>query len=230
MAADSYSSERWLKLPCVFCGEMFVYLKRGPGRLRKFCSKLCNDAHDSRIEKQKRQSGTPPKFKRLKCEVTCRRCGKVALRAYPDRAKYCSERCHRDAVADERRSRWDKSARICPHCKQTFIPMHPSNYYCSKRCKSILEWDTKNARKRAAFVEPVVTYEVFRRDNWKCQLCGVRTLESKRGTTHPRAPQLDHIVPLSKGGEHSYRNTQCACLRCNLSKNNRMLGQMRMFG
>jgi 5-methylcytosine-specific restriction endonuclease McrA len=29
------------------------------------------------------------------------------------------------------------------------------------------------------------------------------------------APTLDHIVPLSKGGSHTYDNLQCACFRCN---------------
>jgi len=32
---------------------------------------------------------------------------------------------------------------------------------------------------------------------------------------------LDHVVPLSKGGSHGYRNFQVLCLSCNTSKNNR---------
>ncbi len=56
--------------------------------------------------------------------------------------------------------------------------------------------------------------KVFRRDGWLCQICGGATDPATRGTTHPDAPELEHIVPLAKGGEHSYANTACAHRHC----------------
>jgi 5-methylcytosine-specific restriction endonuclease McrA len=35
---------------------------------------------------------------------------------------------------------------------------------------------------------------------------------------HPRAATLDHIVPMSCGGGHTYANTQCSHWQCNQLK------------
>ncbi len=50
---------------------------------------------------------------------------------------------------------------------------------------------------------------VFARDNWACQYCG------------NAAENVDHVVPKSKGGEHSWENVVAACRRCNQRKENR---------
>jgi 5-methylcytosine-specific restriction endonuclease McrA len=48
---------------------------------------------------------------------------------------------------------------------------------------------------------------IFKRDNFECQYCG-----TKRDLT------LDHVVPSSKGGKHSWTNLITACKRCNARK------------
>lgn len=88
----------------------------------------------------------------------------------------------------------------------------------------------RRARERASFVEPVDPYQVFDRDGWRCQLCGKHTPRSKRGTAASDAPELDHIIPLALRGEHSYRNTQCACRACNIAKGAKPMGQALLFG
>lgn len=35
-----------------------------------------------------------------------------------------------------------------------------------------------------------------------------------------RAATLDHVIPLSRGGEHHWENTVCACRICNHDKGN----------
>lgn len=42
---------------------------------------------------------------------------------------------------------------------------------------------------------------------------------------------LDHIVPMSLGGGHTYLNTQCSHLMCNLKKSFRSTGdQLALIG
>lgn len=84
-------------------------------------------------------------------------------------------------------------------------------------------------RRRGARVEPVNLRAVLERDGWRCRLCGRKTPERLRGTFDPRAPEVDHIIPIAAGGEHAYRNTQCACRACNIAKGAAPLGQMRLF-
>jgi 5-methylcytosine-specific restriction endonuclease McrA len=86
----------------------------------------------------------------------------------------------------------------------------------------------RKARERGARTEVVNPYTVFLRDGWRCQLCGCRTPGTLRGTYKPNAPELDHIVPLALGGDHTYANTQCACRQCNISKGASVRGQFKL--
>ncbi|AKR55715.1 hypothetical protein XM25_07875 [Devosia sp. H5989] len=88
----------------------------------------------------------------------------------------------------------------------------------------------RKLRERVQEVEAVNPLLVFERDRWTCKLCGRKTPKRLRGTVKPDAPELDHIVPLALGGEHSYRNTQCACRQCNSAKGATAMGQTLLFG
>jgi len=68
----------------------------------------------------------------------------------------------------------------------------------------------RRARKLAAFVEDVDRSVVFERD---AGVCGICNLPVNLDDWH-----LDHIQPLSKGGEHSYANTQVSHPTCNMRK------------
>jgi len=59
-------------------------------------------------------------------------------------------------------------------------------------------------------VPPVNRREVLRRDHYSCQYCG----SSKRLT-------LDHVIPRSKGGKHTWDNVVIACESCNSRKGDR---------
>ncbi|MEZ6072990.1 MAG: HNH endonuclease [Pirellulales bacterium] len=54
---------------------------------------------------------------------------------------------------------------------------------------------------------------VFARDNNHCQYCGQRFPTSELS--------LDHVVPRSRGGEATWENIVCACVRCNVRKGGR---------
>jgi len=77
------------------------------------------------------------------------------------------------------------------------------------------------ARKKNATIEHVNHSAVMGRDDWLCGICG-DPVDSSLQWPDPGSASLDHIIPLSKGGAHSYANTQCAHLRCNLSKGARI--------
>ncbi|AFZ15180.1 HNH endonuclease [Crinalium epipsammum PCC 9333] len=66
-------------------------------------------------------------------------------------------------------------------------------------------------------VPPVNRREVLRRDRHCCQYCG--------STKHLT---LDHIIPRSKGGKHTWDNVVTACSSCNGRKGDRTLIQAGM--
>ncbi len=50
---------------------------------------------------------------------------------------------------------------------------------------------------------------IFARDDHRCQYCGTR------------ADSIDHVMPRSRGGEHTWENVAAACRPCNLGKRDR---------
>lgn len=69
---------------------------------------------------------------------------------------------------------------------------------------------TVTSNERLWKVPPVNRREVLRRDHYSCQYCG-----STKNLT------LDHVLPRSKGGKHSWDNVVIACERCNSRKGDR---------
>lgn len=85
---------------------------------------------------------------------------------------------------------------------------------------------------RACFPEPsvvrLVTYvrvpyrarvalnrrAIFMRDDHRCQYCG------------SAAENIDHVVPRSRGGVHSWDNVVAACRPCNSRKEDRLLSEV----
>ena len=81
-----------------------------------------------------------------------------------------------------------------------------------------------HVRTRRAFTEvPFSRANVYARDNHRCQYCGRVFAQS--------ALNLDHVVPLSRGGGSSWDNVVCACVPCNTRKGDRtpLEAGMRLF-
>jgi 5-methylcytosine-specific restriction endonuclease McrA len=101
--------------------------------------------------------------------------------------------------------------------------------YCSKECKKTLTEQvkkeekartsqTRRARKKSVISEPIWRKKVFERDNYKCYICGCKVYLHKQLTFAKDKATLDHIIPLSKGGSHTYGNIKTACGLCNSYK------------
>jgi 5-methylcytosine-specific restriction endonuclease McrA len=63
---------------------------------------------------------------------------------------------------------------------------------------------------------PLSRRAVFARDHHRCQYCG-RSAEN-----------LDHVVPRSRGGAHSWDNVVASCRTCNARKEDRLLSECGM--
>ena len=90
----------------------------------------------------------------------------------------------------------------------------------------------RRALKKGAKTQDFSPIEILKRDGYRCQICHKKTRPDYKNPNHPLYPNLDHIIPLSKGGEHSRLNTQCLCHQCNTEKRNKedFGDQQRLFG
>lgn len=69
---------------------------------------------------------------------------------------------------------------------------------------------TRKARLRDAFVEVVDPAVVWKRDGGICHICQL--------PADPADWHLEHVIPLARGGEHSYANTAVSHPACNMRK------------
>lgn len=63
--------------------------------------------------------------------------------------------------------------------------------------------------------------DIFERDEWICHICNTLIDRTLRGDAWMRAT-LDHVIPLSKGGTHTYDNVAAAHWKCNMDKGDRL--------
>lgn len=60
----------------------------------------------------------------------------------------------------------------------------------------------------------------------RCIYCGV-LMYPDLPRNHPHKESLEHLIPLSRGGLHSWENTVLACLACNHKKNDKTPDEFR---
>jgi 5-methylcytosine-specific restriction endonuclease McrA len=126
------------------------------------------------------------------------------IAAYVERPAIYAVACPCCGVEHQAKRTKGNHRRLCPQCKQR-------NEMAAKRVARA----TRKARMRGAGIERIDPLAVFEAEGWMCYLCGVLTDKNKRGTYDPLAPELEHVIPLSKGGTHTRDNVRCACRRCN---------------
>lgn len=113
----------------------------------------------------------------------------------------------------------------CPVCGNTTA----NKIYCSASCRNRAKNSRKDAMRRSrmrnACVDRDITLEaLFKRDAGICHICGGQcSLEDYvivddtfiAGNWYP---SIDHVVPLAKGGQHSWANVKLAHRVCNTAK------------
>ena len=208
---------------CQTCGARFASQSSGKvaGGWTRFCSAPCYQLNRSL------EAGSLPRVSVVSHHGHCSGCGRHYRKAVKGQ-RYCSESCSPTAYA------WAPMTRICIECSNVF-DAGKWQRTCSTECRDAVSRRgirkskaARRARESSATIKVFDPIAVLERDRWTCKLCGARTPRTIRGTTDPMAPELDHVVPLSVGGEHSMENTQCACRRCNIAKGSKPLGQLNL--
>ena len=224
---------------CEWCDKPFVMHKPGGAVLKRttkqgrFCSSHCRAA-----------MSTDGKSCPVWC-MLCVVCGGAFVKRNGGSARTCGPACAE--------IRYRKQTRVCRICGSQFeTTMGAYQRLCSEECHAAAEVEAKTAAKRArrearaqgrdprkyrhrakkhgVSYDPTVTRSaVFERDGWRCQVCGRKTPKRLNGTFKDSAPELDHRIPMSQGGAHSWANCQCSCRSCNLTKAGHSIrGQMHL--
>jgi 5-methylcytosine-specific restriction endonuclease McrA len=208
-------------------------LINGNERQRKECAKYGID-FKTLTDNEKAIVNLQTKSMRL-YSIVCKECGKPYVKEYnavtrKDRDLYC-DTCIRGKRMMGKV--FELREVTCNVCGEKIIGKH--NKRTCPKCEAIKHKEyrritkhRKRARSKSVKSESYSPTAVFERDKWICQLCGDKLNKKLRGTFDDKAPELDHIIPLSKGGDDMMYNVQCACRKCNSTKSNKMIGQLRI--
>ncbi len=217
-----------------------------------FCSRECSFAdkklHGGPAGTRRAWADYAAQFEKAQRVTTlsavCADC-RTPIHAAAVRCAGCKQRANKKASALSYRKK-TSVVRECPCCQLAWSAIDragPRRHCYTEECNTAFELHQRaarqeerrkrggqghqsRARRYGCARESFNPLEVLDRDRWRCQLCGVKTPKAKRGSIDDDAPELDHVVPLSKGGPHTRANTQCLCRRCNGLKSDTARGQL----
>ena len=124
------------------------------------------------------------------------------------------------------------SMRVCVECGELFIPKSKSNIRCSSACTRRAFNRNADARLNENNVvdKDITLTKLYKRDKGVCYLCGRKcnwndyvTRSNGVVVAGDSYPSVEHVIPLSKGGLHSWNNVMLACRGCNTKKNAKIL-------
>jgi len=97
------------------------------------------------------------------------------------------------------------------------VKINAKNYYLRHPAKQSKNRQIRRARLRNARIYKVTEKDFLNILKSPCIYCGAK------------GEQVDHIIPLSRGGAHSLGNLASSCSRCNLSKNNKLVSEWKLY-
>ena len=180
-----------------------------------------------KIIKRRREQAAKARSQKKREVKDCKYCSKPFTEKRKG-AIFCSAQCNqkswRYGKGREKNNAWQREyfhkkclatlkEKNCFWCKKVFLPQirhKNSQIYCSVKCNTRVGSTVcrQNLRAKLLGLNQVVTIEEWKnilvQSDFKCLLC-----QSREYLT------MDHITPLSFGGEHVKENLRVLCMLCN---------------
>lgn len=212
---------------CCVCGKQYESFREASVT----CSSECAKQNDL-VQKRKKY------HKFLKC---CAICGKGFVTGHDSQMTCGDDLCKLEYKQQAHRRRNEKALRIkpqgkihtivekeCKYCGTLFQCFdYDASVCCSAECKKRREYRKRDKRipKEQIIDTDITLLRLFKRDHGVCWICGVLCNWEDKGTTDRGGirygktyPSQDHVVPVSRGGLHSWDNVRLAHWQCNADK------------
>lgn len=106
-------------------------------------------------------------------------------------------------------------ASFCQPCRRRHIRTWVKDHPKEVKAHSLDHMHRRRADKYGNLSESIDKMKVWERDSGICWICG--------GPAELEAWHLEHKIPLSKGGSHTYDNVAVSHPKCNIAKGSKVL-------
>jgi hypothetical protein len=183
---------------CIHCQTIFKPLRTNKNKPRKFCSTKC--------------SGD---FNRIKpIQSQCLNCGSITKNP-----KFCNSSCaatYNNSIKPKKQRQY----KICPTCGS----LHRRPKFCSDSCNPNRLKMTKEEKYkyvRARMNESWQRYMAKKKNQTPADV-DIKAIQEFY-LNCPEGCEVDHIIPISKGGLHTLSNLQYLTISENRKKSNKLL-------
>ncbi len=225
--ACSRKKPRVVIVDCLACKKAVKRNRHGSRDAKQYCSKQCATNHRVAINEEIRALRRIAENNKPKPVVDAYLLSEIkAIKQIARKARSSKLCLHCSGVV------YTKNMLLHPNCRKEYNEIKRKEYKESERYKQVRraykQTESYKAKRKAdkakrkalirgaSIAEPINPDSILERDKYCCYICGIR------GTYEDKAPEVDHIIPLSKGGLHVESNLRCACRKCNGLKSDRV--------
>lgn len=155
-----------------------------------------------------------------------------------EKTVYCSHECYLDdrygvnrpkGIRPKAGTKCKINIKTCIDCHTLMVCKTNQQKRC-KHCAYLNNIAMANQREHQIRIphrqqgDKITRKDLYLRDQGICYLCKRMTiLETGLKKRHKRLATIDHIIPVSRGGTHTWGNVRNCCWQCNIRKGNKEL-------
>ena len=205
------------KRTCETCGIIFYKYRE-----QSHCSKQCFMEYLEQKSKQKELLTRLVKAIDPSRQKKCIECNQTFYARYRNKI-FCSDKCSSSHWRSKIIINKPKYKKNCKYCGKDFITTRSNATYCTNDCRKRFQWRRREAlRDQRIKVNGEVHWDItleklVKRDKNICYLCNEEVHMDKH-YNHNMYGSIDHVIPLAKGGTHTWNNIKLAHRICNSIK------------
>lgn len=199
-----YKQNSGEKKTCTYCLKEFYSYKEN----KSYCTSSCKHKHS--ISKKRI----------IMMRWKCKHCNKEYRTIRGKRKMFCDEKCgHAYTYVSKKRRHNIK----CKECGQHKTVSFNRKIFCSDECCKRFSRRCDEVRRRNRITSNGIIHwdisidRLMKRDGDTCYLCNEKVIKSG-DTNSPNYPSIEHVVPIAKGGTHTWDNVKLAHRKCNWEK------------
>lgn len=226
-----------VKKICKICGKEFETYRQDKTTCSLECRKKCNPERTRKKYLKKHPDARTRVEIQAESKIRKQKEKEESLKRRKERdEKRQKILAEKEAIKQANIKYWQQyeAEHECVVCGNKYIAHHPFAKYCSESCIRKAQrkrtGNRKHRYKEITVDKDINLYKLAQRDHNQCQICGLFVNWNdfeKTDTTiicGDMYPSIDHILPISLGGLHSWDNVQLAHRGCNTRKSNKYIG------